>query len=202
MKSKDIILGVTASIAIYKACDIARRLFKEKFSVSVVMTANATRLISPQVFSSLIEGSLYPASSSVTKSLDKIKACGVYWDMFADPNDWKPRAGIEHVSLAKRAGMILIAPATANIIGKIACGIADDLLSTTIMATKAPVLIAPAMNANMYNNRIVQENIKRLKSQGYKFIGPGKGRLCCGDVGIGHLAEVEAIVKQARMLLK
>ncbi|MFH1577529.1 MAG: flavoprotein, partial [Candidatus Omnitrophota bacterium] len=127
MKPKNIILGVTASIAVYKACEIARQLANSNFCLSVVMTKNATRLISPQVFSSLIGGR-------------------VYWDEFAAPDNWE----IEHISLAKKANLVLIAPATANIIGKVANGIADDLLSTMIMAVHAPVLIAPAMNDRMY----------------------------------------------------
>jgi phosphopantothenoylcysteine decarboxylase/phosphopantothenate--cysteine ligase len=178
MRKKHIILGVTASIAIYKACEIIRKLLKANLGLSAVMTNNATRLISPQVFSSLI--------------------CGrVYWDEFASPANW----GLEHISLAKRADLILIAPATANIIGKIANGIADDLLTTTVMACRAPVLIAPAMNENMYKNKIVQINIQKLKSLGYEFIGPKIGKLACGDVGIGHLAEVETIVKAVKRLL-
>ena len=179
MKRKNIILGVTASIAIYKACDIARRLLKEDFDLSIVMTKNAAQLISPKVLSALAGGQ-------------------VYWDMFEVSAIW----GMEHISLAKKADLVLIAPATANIIGKIANGIADDLLSTTVVATRAPVLIAPAMNENMYRNRIVQEGIQKLKRLGYKFIEPKKGRLACGDVGIGHLAEVEAIVREAKRFLK
>jgi phosphopantothenoylcysteine decarboxylase/phosphopantothenate--cysteine ligase len=179
MKAKNIILGVTASIAIYKACEIVRRLLKDKFSLNMVMTRNAARLITPQVFSSLIGGP-------------------VYWDEFQSPTNWE----IEHISLAKKADLILIAPATANIIGKIANGIADDLLSTTVMATRAPVLIAPAMNENMYKSKIVQENIQKLKSLGFKFIGPKIGKLACGDVGVGNLVEVEVIIKEAKRLLK
>jgi phosphopantothenoylcysteine decarboxylase/phosphopantothenate--cysteine ligase len=179
MKKKHIILGVTASIAIYKACEITRRLLKTNLDVSVVMTRNATRLISTQVFSSLVGGR-------------------AYWDEFKDPANWE----IEHISLAKKADLVLIAPATANIIGKIANGIADDLLTTTIMATRAPVLIAPAMNENMYRNKIVQANIQKLKNLEYKFIAPTRGKLACGDVGSGHLAEVETIIKEVKRSLK
>ena len=179
MKAKNIILGVTASIAIYKACEIARRLIKDNLCLGVVMTENATRLISPQVFSSLIGGR-------------------VYWDEFANSANWE----IEHISLAKKADLVLIAPATANIIGKIANGIADDLLTTLIMAVRVPVLIAPAMNEDMHKNKIVQANIQRLKSLGYKFIGPKTGKLACGDVGVGHLAEVEEIVRTVKRSLK
>ncbi|MGD9014956.1 MAG: flavoprotein [Candidatus Omnitrophota bacterium] len=179
MRGNNIVLGVTASIAIYKACEIARRLVNHNFSLDIIMTKNAVQLISPQVFSSLIKGS-------------------VYWDEFQDPANWE----IEHISLAKKADLILIAPATANIIGKIANGIADDLLSTTVMATRAPVLIVPAMNENMYKSKIVQGNIEKLKNLGYKFVGPRIGKLACGEVGVGHLAEIETIAKEAKKLLR
>ena len=179
MKTKNIILGITASIAIYKACEILRRLSQSRLCLSVIMTKNATRLISPQVFSSL-------------------SGKQVYCEEFKNQANWE----IEHISLAKKADLVLIAPATANIIGKIANGIADDLLTTTIMATRAPVLIAPAMNENMYKNKIVQANIKKLKSCGFKFIEPKVDRLACGDVGVGSLAEVEIILKAVRQFLK
>jgi phosphopantothenoylcysteine decarboxylase/phosphopantothenate--cysteine ligase len=179
MKTKHIVLGVTASIAIYKACEIVRRLLSPRLGLSVVMTKNAARLISPQVFSSL-------------------SGNRVYWDEFQNPGDWE----IEHISLAKRADLVLIVPATANIIGKVANGIADDLLTTTIMATRAPVFIAPAMNKNMYQNRIVQANIKKLKNIGFKFIEPKVGNLACGDVGLGHLAEIDEIIRVVKRHLE
>ena len=122
----------------------------------------------------------------------------MYWDEFASSANWE----IEHISLAKKADLVLLAPATANIIGKIANGIADDLLTTLIMAVRVPVLIAPAMNENMYKNKIVQVNIQRLRSLGYQFVGPKTGKLACGDVGLGRLAEVEEIVRRVRRLLK
>lgn len=176
-KNKNIILGVTASIAIYKACDIVRRLRDEGFGVTVVMTAESEELIKPIVFQSL--------------SGNK-----VYRGLFEGDN-WE----IEHVSLAQKAGLILIAPATANIIAKIAAGICDDLLSCLVCATKAPVLLCPAMNENMYLNKITQENIKKLKSVGYKFIEPVKGRLACGVVGIGCLVEVDKIIKEVKKVI-
>ncbi len=172
-KEKNIILGITASIAIYKACDIIRRLKDEGFQVSVIQTKESEELIKPIVFESL--------------SGNK-----VYRGLFDSPEAWD----IEHISLAKKADLILVAPATANIIAKIACGICDDLLTCTICASKAPVLIAPAMNNDMYNNKITQANIGKLKSLGYKFIEPRKGKLACGDVGVGCLAQVETIVKE------
>jgi len=174
-RQKAIIIGVTASIAIYKACDIVRRLKEEAFSVSVVMTQEAGALISPVVFQSLSQNK-------------------VYRGLFDSPDAWE----IEHVSLAEKADLVLVAPATANIIGKIASGICDDLLTCIICATKAPVLISPAMNENMYKNKITQANIGKLKALGYRFIEPKKGRLACGKIGLGCLAEVEAIVKEVK----
>jgi phosphopantothenoylcysteine decarboxylase/phosphopantothenate--cysteine ligase len=177
-RKKNIILGVTASIAIYKACDIVRRLRDEGFSVTVAMTREAEELIKPIVFQSL--------------SGNK-----VYRGLFDEPQAWE----IEHISLAKQADLVLIAPATANIIAKISSGICDDLLTCVVCATKAPVLIAPAMNAQMYENKITQGNIQKLKSLGYRFIEPRRGRLACGETGIGCLAEVEDIVREAKRAL-
>jgi len=175
---KNIILGVTAGIAVYKACDIVRRLREDGCAVSVVMTPESEELIRPIVFQSL-------------------SANKVYRGLFSDTDTWE----IEHVSLAEKADLILIAPATANIIGKIAGGICDDLLSCVVAATKAPVLIAPAMNENMYSNKIIQGNIAKLKSLRYKFVEPRKGRLACGKFGIGCLAEVETIIKEVKKLI-
>ena len=174
-KGKNVILGVTASIAIYKACDILRRLQEEGFAVSVVLTSEAKELINPIVFQSLC----------VNK---------VYTDLFEAPQSWE----IDHVSLAERADLVLVAPATANIIGKIASGICDDLLSCVICATKAPILICPAMNENMYKNKITQSNIQKLQSLGYGFIAPRIGKLACGKTGTGCLAEVDAIIKEVK----
>ena len=178
MKEKNIILGVTASIAIYKACEIVRRLKDKNFSVTVVMTEEAEEFIKPALFAHL--------------SGNK-----VYRGFFVEPGGWE----VEHVSLAQKAGLVLIAPATANIIGKIAAGICDDLLTCVVCAARAPVLICPAMNENMYKNRIVQDNIKKLKSLGYRFVEPKTGRLACGKVGMGCLAEVEEIVKAVEKIL-
>lgn len=177
-KIKNIVLGVSAGISIYKACDLVRRLRAENFAVTVVMTPEARELINPVVFQSL-------------------SANRVYCDMFDAPQEWE----IGHVSLAKNAGLVLIAPATANIIGKIASGISDDLLTCLVCATGAPVLIAPAMNEKMYLNKITQANIKKLKALGYKFVEPRRGRLACGDTGVGCLAEIEAIVKAVKNIV-
>jgi phosphopantothenoylcysteine decarboxylase/phosphopantothenate--cysteine ligase len=175
---KNIVLGVTASIAIYKACEIVRRLSAEGFRVSVVMTEEAKELIRPVVFQSL-------------------SGNRVYSGLFSEPEAWE----IEHISLARVADLVLIAPATANIIAKIACGICDDLLTCVVSATRAPVVICPAMNENMYLNKITQENIRKLKSLAYKFIEPQKGKLACGKVGLGCLADVDTIIKEAKKAL-
>lgn len=175
MRKGNIILGVTASIAIYKACDIVRGLKNDGFFVNVVMTREAEELIRPIVFQSL-------------------SGSKVYRGLFDVPESWE----IEHVSLADKAGLILVAPATANIIAKIASGICDDLLTCIVSATKAPVLIAPAMNENMYKNKITQGNAAKLKNLGYKFIEPRSGKLACGAKGVGCLAEVEDIIKEVK----
>lgn len=174
---KNIVLGVSASIAIYKACDIVRLLKKQGFSVSVVMTDEAKELINPLVFQSL-------------------SANKVYSGLFSQLDNWE----IEHIALADKADLVLIAPATANIIAKISYGICDDLLTCLVCATKAKVLICPAMNENMYKNKITQENINKLKSLGYKFIGPRQGELACGKVGTGCMSDVEEIVKEVKKI--
>lgn len=177
--SKHIVLAVTGSIAAYKAGDLIRRLQEKGFKVSVIMTHGAEQFITPLTLATL-------------------SGQPVYREMFA-PNDQAWKMG--HIELAK-ADVFLIAPATANIIGKLACGIADDLLTCTAITTKAPVLIAPAMNEDMYNNKIVQENCRKLKSFGMKFVEPVKGQLACGVFGEGHLADVEDIVKAVAGILK
>ncbi|MCK9572214.1 MAG: hypothetical protein M0Q96_02940 [Candidatus Omnitrophica bacterium] len=176
---KNIILGVSASIAIYKACDILRKLINCGYNVTVVMTAEAEELIRPIVFQSLSGNKVYRGN------------------LFAAGKSWE----IEHISLADKADMILVAPATANILAKVASGISDDLLSCAICATKAPVLFAPAMNENMFNNKITQANIAKLKSFGYKFIAVGRGKLACGKVGIGCLAATDDILAQVNKIL-
>ncbi|MDD2927242.1 MAG: flavoprotein [Candidatus Omnitrophica bacterium] len=178
VKVKNIILGVTASIAIYKACELLSRLKDSRCAVTVIQTRESEELIKPIVFESLSGNKVY---------------CG----LFATPEAWE----IEHVALAQRADLILVAPATANIIAKIAGGICDDMLTCTICASKAPVLIAPAMNENMYVNKITQANIIKLKALGYQFVGPRKGKLACGDTGLGCLAGVEAILKEVNKII-
>lgn len=169
---KNIILGVTGSIAAYKSADISNILTKHGYNLDVILTKSALEFITPLTFQSL------------TKNR-------VYFDMF---EEYTP-SEIQHISLAKKADLCLIAPATANIIGKIASGIAGDMLTTVVMAMNdVPVYICPAMNTNMYNNAIVQRNIKTLTEYGYHFVEPKEGLLACGDVGKGALADVATII--------
>lgn len=178
LKDKTVVIGVSGGIAVYKTLDVVSRLRKLGVNVNVIMTKSATEFVTPLSFQSLSQNY-------------------VVCDMFEDPKTWD----VEHISLAKRADVFLIAPATANVIGKIANGIADDMLTTTVMATKAKVLIAPAMNTNMYQNPILQRNINTLKELGYNFVEPESGRLACGDTGKGKLASQETIVDEVVKLL-
>ena len=170
---KTIILGVTSSISIYKACEIIREFQKEDLDVHVVMTKNASRLISPRLFSSLSGNE-------------------VLLDLF----DEAESPSISHITLTQGADLLLVAPATANIIGKFASGVADDALSTVYTAADCPVVVAPAMNEKMYLHRSTYKNIQRLKSDGIKFIEPDKGYLACGDEGLGRLVSPCEIVKK------
>ena len=175
---KNIVLGVTASIAAYKACEITRKLKEHGYEVTVVMTPDAQEFIRPLLFQSL-------------------SGRRVYRGLFTEPCEWE----IGHISLAQSANLLLIAPATADIIAKMAGGICDDLLTCVALATKAPVLVCPAMNENMYTNPLTQANIKKLASLGYKFVGPRIGRLACGKEGIGCLEDVDTIIKEAKRVL-
>ena len=174
-----IALGVCSSISIYKACEIIRGFQEKNFQVQVIMTRNASRLISPLLFSAL--------------SGEKV---------LVDPFDEQESAKIAHVTLAKELSLLLVAPATANIIGKFASGVADDFLSTFYMVVKCPVLIAPAMNEAMYFHRQTQENMRRLKALGVKFVEPEKGYLACGEEGWGRLAAPQKIVEESLKLIK
>ncbi len=171
---KCVVLGVTGGIAAYKACEILRLLQKRGIDVYVVMTKNACQFVAPLTFETL---SGHPVAV----------------DTFVRPATWE----VEHIALAKRADLFLIAPATANIIGKMACGIADDMLSTTVMATKAPVMIAPAMNTGMWENPATQQNLATLISRGVHVVTPANGHLACGDSGAGKLEDVAVIAQRA-----
>lgn len=178
MKKPCVVLGVTGGIAVYKACELLRLLQKRGIDVFVVMTQNACRFVAPLTFETL---SGHPVAV----------------DTFDRPQTWE----VEHIALAKRADLFLIAPATANIIGKMACGIADDMLSTTVMATRAPVLVAPAMNTGMWENAAVQQNVKMLRARGVEIVAPVSGHLACGDSGAGKLEDVAVIAERACELL-
>ncbi len=170
-KGKTVVLGVSSSIAAYKAAGIASALVKKGCDVNVIMTQNATKFISPITF----------------EELTKHKC-------LVDTFDRNFEYNIAHIALAQKADVFIIAPATANVIGKIANGIADDMLTTTIMAAKCPKIIAPAMNTNMYENPIVQANLKKLEGYGYTVISPADGRLACGTVGKGKLPDENVIL--------
>jgi phosphopantothenoylcysteine decarboxylase / phosphopantothenate---cysteine ligase len=178
LKGKEIILGVTGGIAAYKAVELLRLLTKAGANVHVIMTAGAMEFVTPLTFQTL---SMNPVSTSLFNLISERE--------------------IGHISLADRADLFIIAPATANVIGKVAAGIADDMLTTTVMATKAPVLIAPAMNVNMYQNPIYRENEAKLKAHGYCIAEPATGLLACGWEGEGKLQEPQIIFEEAVSLL-
>jgi len=177
-QAKRVVLGVTGSIAAFKAAEIAGALVRAGACVHVVMTREAEEFVTPLTMQTL--------------SRNK-----VYRGMFDMPESWD----VEHVSLADEADLVLVAPATANVIGKLASGICDDFLSCIVTATKAPVLLAPAMNDGMYRHPITQENIAKLKKIGYTFIGPREGRLACGRDGVGRMCEPQEIVAEVLRLL-
>lgn len=170
--NKRVLLGVSGGIAVYKACDLASKLTQKGADVRVVMTENATKFVSPLTFQALTRNE-------------------VYIDTFIENNPNK----IAHIDVADWAEIAIIAPATANVIAKLAHGLADDMLSTVLLATRADVYIAPAMNVHMYQNRAVQDNMVQLESFGYRFIEPGAGYLACGYVGKGRLEEPQTIIE-------
>jgi phosphopantothenoylcysteine decarboxylase/phosphopantothenate--cysteine ligase len=172
LTGKNIVLGVTGSIAAYKIANLASMLVKLNASVHVIMTKNACQFITPMTFETLT------GNKCIVDTFDR----NFSYD-------------VKHVSLAKLADIILIAPCTANVIGKIAGGICDDMLTTTVMATKAPVVISPAMNTGMWENPILQDNIKKLEGYGYHFIEPVSGRLACGDIGSGKMPSEDVLLQ-------
>jgi len=173
LKGKEIVLGVTGGIAAYKAAEFVRLLVKREASVHVVMTRNAQEFVTPLTFQTL---SGNPVTTDSFKFVDETK--------------------IGHIALADLAEMIVILPATANIIGKIANGIADDFLSTMVMASRAPVLFVPSMNVNMWESKALQRNIETLAERGFHFIDPGEGELACGWYGKGRLADLEEVMEK------
>ena len=178
MAKKNVVLGVTGSIAAYKAADIVRRLQDAGCDVTVLMTASAEKFIT-------------------ALTLETLSHHPVYRDMFSREGAWD----IAHISAAKLADVLLIAPATADIIAKVAHGFADDVVSCTAVTTKAPIVIAPAMNSDMFSNPAVQENIATLRKRGVVFVEPKKGKLACGDEGKGALAGIDLIVEKTTALL-
>ena len=166
-----VVVGVTGSIAAYKACELVRLLVKRGDEVHVVMTEHARAFVTPLTFQTLSRNP-------------------VECDMLASPQDWKP----EHISLAAAADLVVVAPATANILAKMAHGIADDLLSSTLLATKAPVVVAPAMNDGMWENPATQANVSALVARGVRVVQPGTGELACGTSGTGRMAEPPEIL--------
>ena len=176
---KNILLGVSGSIAAYKACDLITDLRGAGFGVTAVMTKDAHHFITPL-------------------SLQSFAGTPVVEDFFSVPGRVKP----VHIELAKHSDLILIAPASADIIAKLAHGLADDVLTCTVLASEAPLVIAPAMNEKMFFNKFTQENLKRLEANGAKFVQPIKGHLVCMDEGVGHLAENSSILEAVKRSLK
>lgn len=179
MKDKNIVLGVSGSISVYKAADLASKLFQAGAKVRVVMTESATKLVTPVTFRSLTRNE-------------------VFTDCFVSAME----KGLTHTALGDAADVVVIAPATANTIAKIAYGIADNMLTTTVLATKAPVIVAPAMHTNMYLNPATQENIAKLKARGYIIIDPETGPLASGGSGPGRLAEITKITEAIKEVVE
>ncbi len=178
LEGKRVVLGVTGGIAAYKACELTSRLRKAGVETKVIMTKNACRFVAPLTFETLSNQSV------VTDTFDR-----------PDTRD------VAHVSLAKWADLFVIAPATANILAKMACGIADDMLSTTVLATHAPVLVAPAMNTGMWEHAATQANVETLKGRGVRFVGPEGGFLACGDTGAGRMSEARDVFAAVESIL-
>lgn len=178
LKGREILLGVSGGIAAYKTAHLVSRLVQAGAGVSVVMTENATRFVGPLTFQTLTSRP-------------------VYTDLFAAPEGYQTK----HVALADRAELVVVAPATADLLGKLAHGIADDLLSTTLLAVDVPVLLAPAMNVRMWNHPAVRANVAALRARGVRLVGPEAGRLACGTVGAGRMAEPEDIFTEILAML-
>lgn len=178
LSGKHVVLGVTGGIAAYKACEVVSRLRKLHAEVDVIMTENATRLVQPLTF----------------ETLSNRPVCV---DTFSRIESWD----VKHISLAQKADIMVVAPATANIMAKLAHGIADDMLSTTLLATKAPILLAPAMNTGMWTAEATQQNLQTLLGRGVKTVGPGSGFLACGDTGSGRMSEPVEIIEAIQAIL-
>jgi phosphopantothenoylcysteine decarboxylase/phosphopantothenate--cysteine ligase len=173
LAGREIVVGVTGGIAAYKTAMVVSRLVQAGSGVSVVMTASAAKFVTPLTFQTLT-------------------GRPVHTDLFASPGEYHG----DHIALAERAELVVVAPATANCLAKLAHGVADDLLSTTLLAIDAPLLFAPAMNSRMWQHPAVQANVKTLRERGVRFIGPEEGRLACGTTGPGRMAEPEDILAE------
>jgi phosphopantothenoylcysteine decarboxylase / phosphopantothenate---cysteine ligase len=177
-KSREIVVGVSGGIAAYKTAMLVSRLVQAGAGVNVVMTDHATRFVGPLTFQTLT-------------------GRPVFVDQFATPEAWRA----DHIALSDRADLVVVAPATANVLGKLAHGIADDLLSTLLLAVAVPLVMAPAMNERMWAHPAVVANVDTLKARGVRFVGPGEGYLACGTVGIGRMAEPEAVFEELAKVL-
>ena len=176
----ELVVGVTGSIACYKACDLVSALRKDPdCQVHVVMTKEATKFVTPLTFQTL-------------------SGNRVYTDLFEAPEEWD----LLHTSLSAKASLVLVAPATLNLLAKLANGICDDLLTGILFASRAPVIVAPAMNTRMYEHPVTRQNIEKLKRLGYEFVGPAHGELACREVGLGHIADTQEILAAVRRRLK
>jgi len=178
LTNKTIVLGITGGIAAYKAADIASKLTQAGASVKVVMTESATRFIAPLTLRSLTRQS-------------------VVTEMFTSISE----PGITHITLAEAADIVAIVPATANTIARLAAGISDDMLTCTVLATKAPVIMAPAMNVNMFGNPVTQDNLAKLRARGFTIVDSAYGRLASGKIGMGRLAEAETVIGIIKQVL-
>jgi len=178
LADKTVVLGVTGGIAAYKAADLASKLTQAGATVNVIMTEAAMEFVVPLTFRAITHRPVVTSMFEVASEFS-----------------------VEHVALAEAADIVVIAPATANIIAKLAAGIADDMLTTTVLATEASVVVAPAMNVNMWQNAVTQENVARLKERGFSFVGPGEGRLASGRMGVGRLVEVGEIIGSIQQVL-
>jgi len=178
LDSREIVVGVTGGIAAYKAAELVSCLRQRGAAVTVVMTAAACRFVQPLTFAVL-------------------SGRRVIADLFDRPDQYE----VEHIALAQKTDLAIIAPATANFLGKAAAGIADDALSTAMLSLSCPIVVAPAMNHRMWNNPVVQRNLQRLRELGYHMVEPQEGWLACGEKGIGRLADVEAILEAAEAAL-
>ena len=210
-KNKKVLIGVCGGIAVYKVCDLIRELKKQNFEVICIMTKEATKFITSDILQYLSGNKVYidlfdlprTTESHGSKAMDEC----ISKDPKGMPQSHMCKPGVRglpnnltpaHIYLSSWADIVVVIPATAHIIAKLSHGLGDCLLSCTILATTAPILICPAMHVNMYKNKIVQENIRRLRSKGFSFIGPKKGKLLNGKVASGHLEDVKVVINRIK----